>query len=101
MSEAVLTTFPFALNKLDLNRIFAMLMWLLLLFGVATVASAQNGHDENVVVIDGVNEGTVFGLGNSIKITGTVKQGAMGLGGDVIVEGVVEGDVATIGGSVI
>ena len=101
MSEAVLTTFPFALNKLDLNRIFAMLMWVLLLFGVASVASAQHGLDENVVVIDGVNEGTVFGLGNSIKITGTVKQGAMGLGGDVIVEGVVEGDVATIGGSVI
>jgi hypothetical protein len=101
VSQAVLTTFPFAFNKPELNRIFAVLMWVLLLFGVATVASAQNGHDENVVVIDGVNEGTVFGLGNSIRITGTVKQGAMGLGGDVIVEGVVEGDVATIGGSVI
>lgn len=100
MSQAILTTFPFALSKLDLNRIFAMLMWALLLFGVATVASAQSGH-EDVVVIEGVNEGTVFGLGNSIRITGTVKHGAMGLGGDVIVEGVVEGDVATIGGSVI
>ncbi|HKY41617.1 MAG TPA: hypothetical protein VJM50_00875, partial [Pyrinomonadaceae bacterium] len=65
MSQAVLTTFPFALNKLDLNRIFAMLMWMLLLFGVVTVASAQS-HDEKVVVIDGVNEGTVFGLGDSI-----------------------------------
>jgi hypothetical protein len=101
VSEAVLTRFPFAVNKLDVNRIFAMLMWVLLLFGVASVASAQNGHGEDVVVIDGVNEGTVFGLGNSIRITGTVKHGAMGLGGDVIVEGVVEGDVATIGGSVI
>jgi hypothetical protein len=100
VSQAILTTFPFALNKLDLNRIFAMLMWVLLLFGVATVASAQSGH-EDVVVIEGVNEGTVFGLGKSIRITGTVKHGAMGLGGDVIVEGVVEGDVATIGGSVI
>ena len=100
MSEAVLTTFPFALNKPDPSRIFAMLMWVLLLFGVATVASAQNGHYEEVV-IEGVNEGTVFGLGNSIRITGTVKHGAMGLGGDVIVEGIVEGDVATIGGSVI
>ncbi len=73
-------------------------MWVLLLVGVA---SAQSASDENVVVIEGINEGTVFGLGNSIKITGTVKQGAMALGGDVIVEGVVEGDVATIGGSVI
>ncbi len=75
-----------------------MLMWVLLLFGIA---GAQSSHDENVVVIEGVNEGTVFGLGNSVKITGTVKHGAMALGGDVIVEGVVEGDVATIGGSVI
>jgi hypothetical protein len=75
-----------------------MFVWVLLLFGIA---SAQNAHDENVVVIEGVNEGTVFGLGKSIRITGTVKQGAMGLGGDVIVEGSVEGDVATIGGSVI
>lgn len=98
MSQAGLTTFPLSFNKLDLNRIFAMLVWVFLLFGVA---GAQSAHDENVVVIEGVNEGTVFGLGNSIKITGTVKQGAMGLGGDVIVEGVVEGDVATIGGSVI
>lgn len=98
MSQAVLTTFPFAFKNLDLNRIFAMLLWVLLLFGVA---AAQNAGADNVVLIDGVNEGTVFGLGNSIKITGTVKHGAMGLGGDVIVEGVVEGDVATIGGSVI
>lgn len=97
MSQTGTTTFPLSLDKLDLNRILAMLVWVLLLFGIA---SAQNAHDE-VVVIEGVNEGTVFGLGNSIRITGTVKQGAMGLGGDVIVEGVVEGDVATIGGSVI
>ena len=98
MSQAGVTTFPLPFIKFDLNGIFAILMWALLLFGIAGVARAQN---EKVVLIDGVNEGTVFGLGNSIKITGTVKQGAMGLGGDVIVEGVVEGDVATIGGSVI
>lgn len=98
MSQAGVTTFPLFLNKLDLNRIFALFLWVLLLFGVA---SAQTAHDENVLVIEGVNEGTVFGMGNSIRITGTVKHGAIGFGGDVIVEGVVEGDVATIGGSVI
>ena len=98
MVEAAFKSLPFSLNKLDLNRIFALLMWVLLLVGVA---SAQNTSDEKVVLIEGVNDSTVFGLGNSIKITGTVKQGAMALGGDVIVEGVVEGDVATIGGSVI
>jgi hypothetical protein len=54
-----------------------------------------------VIVVNGVSDSTVFGVGNSVRITGTVKQGAMALGGDVIVEGVVEGDVATIGGSVI
>ena len=98
MVQAGLNSFPLSLNKLDLNRIFAMLMWVLLFVGVA---SAQHAADEHVVVIEGTNDSTVFGLGNSIKITGTVKQGAVALGGDVIVEGVVEGDVATIGGSVI
>lgn len=96
-SPALLTTFSLSIKKLDLNRIFALLLWGLLLVGVA---SAQTAGEE-IVVIDGTNDGTVFGLGNSIRITGTVKQGAMALGGDVIVEGVVEGDVATIGGSVI
>ena len=98
MTQAGLSTFPLSFNKPDLNRIFAMLLWVLLLVGVA---SAQDATDEKVQLIQGVNDTTVFGLGNSIKITGTAKQGAMALGGDVIVEGVVEGDVATIGGSVI
>ena len=96
-AQASLEKFRLSLKKIDLNRLCALLVWVLLLVGVA---SAQNANDE-VVLIEGTNEGTVFGLGNSIRITGTVKQGAMSFGGDVIVEGVVEGDVATIGGSVI
>jgi hypothetical protein len=96
--QAGFNSLPLSLNKLDLNRIFALLMWVLLFVGVAC---AQNTNDEKVVLIEGANDTTVFGLGNSVKITGHVKQGAMALGGDVIVEGVVEGDVATIGGSVI
>jgi hypothetical protein len=87
-----------SLSKFDWNRIFALLVWLLLLVGVAC---AQSANDEKVVLVEGTNEGTVFGVGNSVRVTGTVKQGAMSFGGDVIVEGVVEGDVATIGGSVI
>jgi len=90
----------FSLNKLDWSRLVAILVWVLLLVGAASVVSAQSA-DDKVVLVDGTNEGTVFGVGNSLRITGTVKQGAMSFGGDVIVEGVVEGDVATIGGSVI
>ncbi|HZI47625.1 MAG TPA: hypothetical protein VFD75_07485, partial [Pyrinomonadaceae bacterium] len=52
-------------------------------------------------MIQGVNNTTVFGMGQSIRITGTVKEGAIAFGGDVIIEGTVEGDVASIGGSVI
>src|SRR5215217_3842567 len=91
-------TRQFSLNKLDWNRIVVLLVWLLLLFGAA---SAQGANDDKIVLIEGTNEGTVFGVGNSVRITGTVKQGAMSYGGDVIVEGTVEGDVAAIGGSVI
>ena len=57
--------------------------------------------DQEARVIDGVSNKTVFGLGQSIRITGTVKEGAIAFGGDVIVEGTVDGDVASIGGSVI
>lgn len=91
-------TSEFSLNKLDWNRIVVMLVWVLVLFGAVT---AQGASEDKVVVVEGTNEGTVFGVGNSLRITGTVKQGAMSFGGDVIVEGTVEGDVATIGGSVI
>jgi len=79
-------------------RILALIVSSLTLM---TCVYAQDLNAEKVVVVNGVTDSTVFGLGNSVRITGTVKQGAMSLGGDVIVEGVVEGDVATIGGSVI
>jgi len=67
----------------------------------AQAASDDHPGDPQARVIDGVVNNTVFGLGQSIRITGTVKEGAIAFGGDVIVEGSVEGDVATIGGSVI
>lgn len=94
------TASQFSLNKLDWNRVVALFVWVLLLVGAASAVSAQSA-DEKVIVVQGTNEGTVFGVGNSLRITGTVKKGAMSFGADVIVEGVVEGDVATIGGSVI
>lgn len=57
--------------------------------------------DPQARVIEGTSNTTVFGLGQSIRITGSVKEGAIAFGGDVIVEGSVDGDVAAIGGSVI
>jgi hypothetical protein len=57
--------------------------------------------DPKALVVVGVENGDVFGVGRSVIVRGTIKHGAMALGGDVIVEGTVEGDVATIGGSVI
>ena len=84
-----------SLNKLDLNRFFALLLWVLILVGVA---SAQNAKE--TLVISGTNEGPVVGVGKSVRITGSAQE-AVSLGGDVIVEGVVDGDVAAVGGSVI
>jgi hypothetical protein len=85
----------YTLNKFDLNRLFALLLWVLVLVGVA---SAQNAKE--TLVISGTNEGPVVGLAKSIRITGSAQE-AVSLGGDVIVEGVVDGDVAAVGGSVI
>jgi len=69
------------------------------------VVNAQTGasepSNEHEVVISGVTDSTVFGMGDTLRINGTVKQGAISFGSDVIVEGTVEGDVAAIGGSVI
>jgi hypothetical protein len=78
------------------------MVWVALLMGSVYgqgVSEMQAG--EQVVLVEGVSDSTVFAMGKSLRITGTVKQGAMSFGGDVIVEGVVEGDVAAIGGSVI
>src|SRR5688572_31523658 len=86
-----------------LVRLVAFVMAALLL--ISSLANGQTATgpppDPNARVIEGVNNGTVFGMGQSIRITGTVKEGAIAFGGDVIVEGTVEGDVASIGGSVV
>ena len=64
-------------------------------------APATTRGDESPYVVDGVTETIAYGLGRTVKVTGTVKNGAIVLGGDVIIQGTVEGDVAAIGGSVI
>lgn len=93
---------PQSLKKIGLTRFVALAVWLLVLMGaVHAQGSGPAAAEEKVVLVNGVTDTTVFGIGQSVRITGTVKQGAMSLGGDVIVEGEVEGDVATIGGSVI
>ncbi len=86
-----------------LCQIIALLGALLLGIVVAQAQPVSDEHpgDPQARVIDGVVNTTVFGLGQSIRITGSVKEGAIAFGGDVIVEGSVDGDVAAIGGSVI
>ena len=64
---------------------------------------ASTAHAEDTVdalVVDGLENGDVFGLGKSVIISGTVKKGVIAFGGDVMITGRVEGDVAAIGGSV-
>lgn len=77
----------------------ALLLWLVVV--QAQPATDTHPGDPQARVIEGVSNTTVFGLGQSIRITGSVKEGAIAFGGDVIVEGTVDGDVAAIGGSVI
>src|SRR5258707_15173586 len=81
-------------------KIMALLGALLVSMIVAHAQAASDEHpgDPQARVIDGVVNSTVFGLGQSIRITGSVKEGAIAFGGDVIVEGSVDGDVAAIGG---
>jgi hypothetical protein len=67
----------------------------------AVQAQTSATPTDNPQVVDGVSDTMAYSVGRSLKITGTVKNGAIALGGDVIVQGTVEGDVAAIGGSVI
>lgn len=93
----------FFVTNISFYRLGIVLSLVLILSGAVYAQSGNSGDqaNEEVVVVDGVTDSTVFGIGRSLKITGTVKQGALAFGGDIIVEGTVEGDVATIGGSVI
>ena len=84
-----------------LYRISALLLLILSLFVVIQAQVATSSPADEPYVVDGVSDTMAYGLGRSIKITGTVKNGAIALGGDVIIQGTVEGDVAAIGGSVI
>ena len=89
-------------GKFGLARLFGLIVWLLVLMtAVYAQTSTTPKAEEKEIVVNGVTDSVVFGIGNSVRVTGTVKEGAMSFGGDVIVEGVVEGDVATIGGDVI
>ena len=85
----------------DLLRLGSLLFWLLVLMGVVHAQSVNEKKKDEEVVITGVTDSTVFGMGKPLRINGSVKQGAIAFGSDVIVEGTVEGDVAAIGGSVI
>ena len=91
-------------KRKSLGSYFFLFTFSFLLFSAPVAAQpavAPPPNDPNARLIQGVNNTTVFGMGQSIRITGTVKEGAIAFGGDVIIEGTVEGDVASIGGSVI
>lgn len=86
----------------SLIRTGALLTAMLLTPGAFYAQTATAGNpDDNPYVVDGVSDTMAYAVGRSLKVTGTVKNGAISLGGDVIVQGTVEGDVAAIGGSVI
>ena len=82
-------------------RACGLLLLVLSMFVAIQAQVATSSAVEDPYLVEGVSDTMAYGLGRSIKITGTVKNGAIALGGDVIVQGTVEGDVAAIGGSVI
>jgi len=82
-------------------RVMGLLLLVLSLFVTIQAQVATSSPADDPYLVEGVSDTMAYGLGRSIKITGTVKNGAIALGGDVFVQGTVEGDVAAIGGSVI
>lgn len=94
---------PFNLPWLQSVSLLPLLLILLavMIGAVQAQTAAEPSPTDNTQVVDGVSDTMAYSVGCSLKITGTVKNGAIALGGDVIVQGIVEGDVAAIGGSVI
>ena len=85
-----------------ISRAFVMLICGTFMLGVIHgQGTAKVDPAETPYVVDGVSDTMAYAVGRSLRINGTVKNGAISLGGDVIVQGIVEGDVASIGGSVI
>src|SRR5213079_2866377 len=88
-----------------LKRVSALIAALVLLVIAATAQPVNEEHpgDPQARVIEGVVNTTVFGMGQSIRITGTVKEGAIAFGGDVAAIGgsVIQREGARIGGDVI
>lgn len=82
-----------------LAAVFALLM--LVIAARAQEVPEAKADGQSPLVVTDVSESDVFGLGRSVEVRGTVKQGVIAFGGDVIIVGRVEGDVAAIGGSVI
>ena len=82
-------------------RASSLLFLVLSMFVAIQAQVATSSPADDPYLVEGVSDTMAYGLGRSVKITGTVKNGAIALGGDVIVQGTVEGDVAAIGGSVI
>jgi hypothetical protein len=99
------TGLPLLNRSADRYRFFRIAAATICLLLPIAVIHGQGPNDtdkmDKIVEVKGISDTTVFGLGESVKISGTVKQGAISFGGDVIVAGTVEGDVASIGGSVI
>lgn len=101
MNELVLNSRSDQFLPQVIYRLGGLLILLLSLFISIRAQTTTAPISDEPYVVDGVSDTMAYGVGRSLKITGTVKNGAIALGGDVIVQGTVEGDVASIGGSVI
>lgn len=102
--DHLLTPWSYAsLGRRAIFRTGWMLAAILLVVGSISAQGSSDTSGDNAYVVTGSSDTIAYGLGRSLKIDGTVKNGAgaIALGGDVIVQGTVEGDVAAIGGSVI
>src|SRR5260370_9641865 len=67
-----------------------LLLWLMMV--QAQPATETHPGDPQARVIDGVSNTTVFGLGQSIRIPGSVKEGVIPFGCGGILQGTVYGD---------
>lgn len=101
MNDLAINQCPCQLAPSLFYRLAGLVLLSLSLFATINAQVPSESADEPPYVVEGATDTMAYGLGRSLRINGTVKNGAIALGGDVVVQGTVEGDVAAIGGSVI
>jgi len=100
-TSAAVTSEPWALRRLPLVILIAVVLQLFASAGVAgTLITTKVSDDDKTVIIDEAPDQDVVSFGKTVQVKTSAKS-VLAVGGDIIVEGRISEDVAALGGNII